>query len=130
MANSGDKFKILFAESEPEVLDSQAVSVQKAGHTVAKAVGRKAVEEAVRKEAYDLVILGSTLGRNDRHHLPYMVKKAQPEAKVLVMHADGGRHPNVDSFIDSGRSIEALTDAIAKLNKKEAPLAKGAASGK
>ena len=97
------------------MLDSQAGSIQKAGHQVEKAVGRKGVEEALHREPFDLVILGPTLTKNDRHHLPYMVKKAYPETHVLVMHTDGERHPYVDSSLETGRSIDALIDAIGSM---------------
>src|SRR5256885_16440929 len=94
MANpskSSFKLKVLYGESDEDVLATQATSIQKAGHEVASALGRKGVEDALRRQSFDLVILGPTLSRNDRHHLPYMVKKAHPGTRVLVMHADGGR---------------------------------------
>jgi hypothetical protein len=106
------KLKILYGEGDAEVLAAQAVSIQKAGHQVETAVGRKGVDEAVRKGAFDLVILGPTLTKNDRHHLPYIVKKVQP-TRVLVMHTDGERHPAVDANIDTGRG---MADVIAKIN--------------
>ena len=123
MANpskSSFKLKVLYGESDEEVLASQAVSIQKAGHEVATAVGRKGVEESMRRQSFDLVILGPTLTRNDRHHLPYMVKKAHPGTRVLVMHADGGRHPQVDANIDTGRSIDDLLEKIAEMLAQEA----------
>jgi len=115
MSKSSFNLKILYGESDSEVLDSQAGSIQKAGHQVEKAVGRKGVEEALHREPFDLVILGPTLTKNDRHHLPYMVKKAYPEMHVLVMHTDGERHPYVDSSLETGRSIDALIDAIGSM---------------
>ena len=115
MSKSSFNLKILYGESDSEVLDSQAGSIQKAGHQVEKAVGRKGVEEALHREPFDLVILGPTLTKNDRHHLPYMVKKARPEARVLVMHTDGERHPYVDSSLETVRSIDALIDAIGSM---------------
>jgi len=124
MSKSSFNLKILYGESDSEVLDLQAVSIQKAGHQVEKAVGRKGVEEALNREPFDLVILGPTLTKNDRHHLPYMVKKAYPETQVLVMHTDGERHPYVDSSLETGRSIDALIDAIGSM------LAKGAAASR
>ena len=54
------------------------------------------------------MILGPTLSRDDRHHLPYMVKKASATARVLVMHTDGSRHPYVDANTDTGDSMEQL----------------------
>jgi len=97
-------------------------------------VGRKGVEEALRRAAFDLVVLGPTLTKNDRHHLPYMVKKAHAGTKVLVMHTDGERHPAVDANIDTGRSIEVLVAKIASLMTKgavaQSMMAKGAAAGK
>ena len=75
MSKSSFKLKILYAELDEEVLASQAQVIKNAGHDVKTAVGRKAVEEAVRQGSFDLIVLGPTLSRNDRHHLPYMVKK-------------------------------------------------------
>jgi len=76
------------------------------------------VEEALRKDAFDLVVLGQTLSKNDRHHLPYIVKK-HDGTRVLVMHTDGERHPYVDANLDTGKSIEALIEKIAAIQTKE-----------
>lgn len=106
------KLKILYGEGDAEVLASQGASMEKAGHSVQQAVGRKAVQEALSKGPFDLVVLGPTLSRNDRHHLPYMVKKANAETSVLVMHADGSRHPYVDACTDTGASLETVLSRI------------------
>lgn len=124
MAKTAFKLKILYGESDTDVLAAQAASIQKAGHQVEQAVGRKAVEEALRRSAFDLVILGATLSKDDRHHLPYMVKKAHPGTRVLVTHSSGSRHPEVDATIDTGRSIEALLDTIARMLSQEAAVAR------
>ncbi len=79
------KLRVLYGEGEEDILKEQAAAMEKAGHTVHQAMGRKGVEDAVKKSAFDLVVLGPTLSRNDRHHLPYMVKKASPETSVLVI---------------------------------------------
>ena len=120
MAKPSGKLRILYCEGDTEVVASQAVHIQKVGHQVTTAVGRKGVEESMRRQSFDLVILGPTLTRNDRHHLPYMVKKAHPGTRVLVMHADGGRHPQVDANIDTGRSIDDLLEKIAEMLAQEA----------
>jgi DNA-binding NtrC family response regulator len=106
------KLKILYGEGEQEVLTAQTGAFEKAGHTVQTAIGRKAVDEALKKATFDLVVLGSSLSRNDRHHLPYMVKKANAETSVLVMHADGSRHPYVDACVDTGSSMESVLTRI------------------
>lgn len=106
------RLRVLYGEGEEEILKEQAAAMEKAGHTVHQAIGRKAVEEALKKSAFDLVVLGPTLSRNDRHHLPYMVKKASAETSVLVMHADGSRHPYVDACTDTGASLEAVLTRI------------------
>lgn len=109
---SSFQLKILYGEGDAEVVASQAVSIQKAGHQVETAVGRKGIDEAVRRGAFDLVILGPTLTKNDRHHLPYVIKKAQAATRILVMHTDGEGHPAVDANIDTGRS---MSDVVAKI---------------
>ncbi|MGH9501864.1 MAG: hypothetical protein ACRD20_03345 [Terriglobales bacterium] len=129
MANttkSASKLKLLYAEGDPEILATQSVTIEKAGHHVTPAEGRKQVLETLRRETFDLVILGATLSKNDRHHLAYMVKKAQPAARVLVTHTDGEGHPAVDATLETGRSMNALLEKIAAMY----PQAAGAASGK
>jgi DNA-binding NtrC family response regulator len=106
------KLKVLYGELNEQVLDSQAAELQKAGHNVQTAIGRKGVQDALNKDAFELVILGATLTRDDRHHLPYMVKKAQ-RAKVLALHTDGSRHPYVDGNIDTGEDMQHV---FAKIN--------------
>jgi DNA-binding NtrC family response regulator len=120
MAKSSFKLKILYGEGDADVVATQAQAMQNAGHQVSTAVGRKEVEAALKSGSFDLVILGPTLSRNDRHHLPYMVKKAHEGMRVLVLHADGGRHPYVDAATDTGRSIESILETIASMMAQQA----------
>ena len=120
MAKTAFKLKILYGEGDEEVLASQAALMQKAGHQVQPAIGRKAVQEALRGASFDLVVLGPTLTRDDRHHLPYMVKKAHTGTRVLVMHSDGARHHEVDANIDTGARMEVLLEKIASMMAQEA----------
>ena len=124
MSKSSSKLRILYAEGDAEVLAAQAASIQHAGHTVVQAGSRKAVEDALHHQAFDLVVLGPTLTKNDRHHLPYMVKKAHSGIRVLVMHTDGERHPYVDANLDTGSRFEALLEKIAALQQAGVVLAK------
>jgi len=122
------KLRILYGEGDSDVLAKQVLAFQKAGHTVQQAEGRKAVDEALKKATFDLVVLGSSMTRNDRHHLPYMVKKVNAETKVLVMHADGSRHPYVDACVDTGTSMESVLNKIEGMNLAGGP-PKAAAAG-
>jgi hypothetical protein len=106
------KLRVLYGEGDADVQAVTAAAFEKAGHTVEKAVGRKAVEAAIGKGRFDLLVLGPTLSRNDRHHLPYAAKKVQAEVSVLVMHADGSRHPYVDACTDTGASVENVLARI------------------
>ena len=125
------KLKVLYGEGEEEILKEQAAMMEKAGHTVHQAVGRKAVQEALNKSTFDLVVLGPTLTRNDRHHLPYMVKKANAETSVLVMHADGSRHPDVDACTDTGASLENVLARMESMTiTGMMPAAKAAGAGR
>jgi DNA-binding NtrC family response regulator len=125
------KLKILYGEGDAQVLASQAVSMEKAGHSVQQAAGRKAVQEALGKGSFDLVVLGPTLSRNDRHHLPYMVKKTHAETGVLVMHTDGSRHPYVDACTDTGASLETVLARIEGMRiAGTMPLAAAAGAGR
>lgn len=130
-AKSGSKLRILYSEGDAEVLASQAVSFQKAGHQLQTAPDRKSVQEALRQNTFDLVVLGPTLSKNDRHHLAYMVKKASPTTHVLVMHTDGERHPAVDANLDTGCAIDAVLTKISTLwGTPETTVTKSAAAGR
>jgi DNA-binding NtrC family response regulator len=111
------KLKMLYGELNEEVLASQAAALQQAGYDVHTAVGRKPMQGALKKETFELVVLGQTLTRDDRHHLPYMAKKSQPGIKVLVLHTDGSRHPYVDGNIDTGEDMQHL---LAKISAMQA----------
>ena len=125
------KFRILYGEGDSDVLKKQAAVFEKAGHTVQQAVGRKGVDEALKKSTFDLVVLRATLTRNDRHHLPYMAKKAHGEINALVMHADGSRHPYVDACTDTGASMENVLARIESMKiTGMMPAALGAGAGR
>lgn len=125
------RLRILYGESNAEAQAVTAGAFEQAGHSVEKALGRKAVEAALGKGSFDLVVLGPTLSRNDRHHLPYSVKKVQSEISVLVMHADGSRHPYVDACTDTGASIENVLARIESMKiAGMMPMAAGAAAGR
>jgi DNA-binding NtrC family response regulator len=129
MANtpkSSSKLRILYAEGDSEVLAKQSVTLEKAGYDITQAGGRQQVQDTLKQGKFDLVILGPTLTKNDRHHLAYMVKKAQPETRLLVTHTDGEGHPAVDATLETGRSMNALLEKIAAIH----PQAAGAASGR
>ncbi len=119
------KLKVLYGELNEEILASQAELLQKAGHQVQTAVGRKGVLEALKSATFNLVVLGPTLTRDDRHHLPYMVKKAHAGTRVLAMHTDGSRHPYVDGNIDTGESFERLLEKIGSVRTKTAAAVAG-----
>ena len=113
--------KILYSESDEATLSAQAAEMTKAGHHVTTALSRQAVQQAISKGAFDLVILGATLSKDDRHHLPYMVKKASAGTKVLVMHA-GTHHHEVDAVVDSNISMNRILEKIAALLEPAAAL--------
>jgi len=123
------RLKVLYCEVDPDVLNPQAGVLQKAGHQVETAVSRRAAEEALRNSKFDLVVLGPTLSKNDRHHIPYVVKKSNPETRVLVMHTDGERHHYVDANLDTGCTIEDVVAKVAAMWPKR-EVAAAAAAGR
>jgi DNA-binding NtrC family response regulator len=130
MAKAG-KLKILYGEGDAEVIAAQAEALEQAGHAVQQAVGRRSVQEALNKGTFDLVVLGPTLTRNDRHHLPYMVKKANSATSVLVLHADGTRHPYVDACTDTGADAAHILARIEAMKLVgSVPAAAAAAAGR
>jgi DNA-binding NtrC family response regulator len=116
---SKSTIRILYAESDENTLSGQAAEMKQAGHQVTIAVNRNTVQEALRHHAFDLVILGATLSKDDRHHLPYMVKKSHAATKVLVMHA-GTHHHEVDAVVDSNLSMQRILERITALLQPQA----------
>ncbi|HWR14409.1 MAG TPA: hypothetical protein VN577_06255 [Terriglobales bacterium] len=111
---SAPKAKILYCEDDSSVLSAQARAFEKAGYAVERVEGRKAAEQALHAGSYDVVVLGHTLTKDDRHHLPYMAKKGSRDTRVLVLHASG-KHPAVDWALDSREGDEAVLTALASL---------------
>jgi DNA-binding NtrC family response regulator len=106
--------RILYGEADAQVLSAQVRIFEEGGYAVAPALGRDVIADAVVHAAFDLVILGHTLTKDDRHHLAYMAKKFNPATRVLVLHASG-KHPKVDLAIDSRRGEGAVLEAVAQL---------------
>ena len=120
-SKSAPQVKILYSENDSDTLSSQAAMFEKAGYAVQKAIGRKSTEETLKREKFDIVILGHTLTRDDRHHLPYMAKKSDESTLVLVLHASG-KHPQVDAAIDSRFGFRGVLELLADLTgQKLAP---------
>lgn len=110
---------ILYGENDGAVLASESKVFEQAGYTVAKAVGRAAVDQALKTGHYDAVVLGHTLTKDDRHHLAYMAKKSGRDTQVLVLHASG-KHPAVDLAIDSREGPDEVLKALASLMRRRA----------
>jgi DNA-binding NtrC family response regulator len=108
------KGKILNCESDPNVLSEQSQMFERIGYTVGNALGRAAAEQALLKGTCDIVVLGHTLTKDDRHHLAYKAKKASSDIQVLVLHASG-KHPAVDIAIDSRYGEKAVIAALESL---------------
>jgi DNA-binding response OmpR family regulator len=108
------KSAILYVEDDDKALAAQAPVLQKAGYAVTQVVGRVAAEQALKQGSFELVILGHTLSKEDRHHLPYKARKANEDTRILVLHASG-KHPAVDMAIDSRQGAEAVLNAVSTL---------------
>ncbi len=107
------KIAVLYCEADPATLSAQTKLFTKAGFAVVPILGRTAMEQAVKAGGFDIAVLGHTLNRDDRHHLPYMVKKAHRQARVVVLHASG-KHPQVDVAVDDRLGERALLEAMAQ----------------
>ncbi len=108
------KVKIFYGEADPRVASAQTPMFERAGYRVEVGLGRKSIEAALARGGFQVVILGHTLTKDDRHHLPYLAKKADPETRVLVLHASG-KHPKVDIALDSRQGEAVVLQAVADL---------------
>lgn len=112
-----ERIKILYAEGDHRCLDPLAKAFAKAGHQITQAVGRDEFVRLLSSGSFDVAVLGHSLTRDDRHHLPYMIHKSQPDAAILVLHASG-RHPAVDMSMDSRRGEQAVLAAVEELARR------------
>jgi len=112
------KPKVLYGEVNEQVLAAEAALLQKTGYDVQMVISRKGVQEALKQGTFHLVLLGATLTRDDRHHLPFMVKKANSATRVAVMHTDGSRHHYVDINTDSGSNMEEMLRKLSSIQPK------------
>lgn len=119
VAATATEGKILYAENDANVMTVQSKAFAQAGYIVERAQGRAAAVLALRSGHYDAVVLGHTLTKDDRHHLPYMAKKANRDVAVLVLHASG-KHPAVDYAIDSRQGDDAVLDALKSVIEQKA----------
>ena len=108
------KGRILNCESDSSVLIEQSQLLQRNGYTVENALGRAAAVQALLSGTYEIVVLGHTLHKDDRHHLAYKAKRSSSDTQVLVLHASG-KHPAVDLAIDSRRGNNAVIAALESL---------------
>jgi len=125
MSKPNSSLKVLYTELNEEVLSAGAEELQKAGFSVQMAVGRQAALDAIKQSKFDFVVLGATLSRNDRHHLPFMAKKTDQAIKVVVMHTDGSGHHYVDANTETGESMDYLLRKISSLQPKAAAAGAG-----
>jgi DNA-binding NtrC family response regulator len=125
MSKPNSALKVLYTELNEQVLSAGAEELQKAGFSVQTAMGRQAALDAINQSKFDFVVLGATLSRNDRHHLPFMAKKADQATKVVVMHTDGSGHHYVDANTETGESMDYLLRKISSLQPKAAAAGAG-----
>lgn len=125
MSKPNSALKVLYTELNEQVLSAGAEELQKAGFSVQTAIGRQAGLDAINQSKFDFVVLGGTLSRNDRHHLPFIAKKASQATKVVVMHTDGSGHHYVDANTETGESMDYLLRKISSLQPKAAAAVAG-----
>ncbi len=113
-ATRASQGNMLYCENDAKVLTEQRRIFEQAGYAVECVQGRADAEQALRKGSYGVVVLGHTLTKDDRHHLPYMAKKSSAHPQVMVLHASG-KHPAVDVAIDSRDGEKAVLAALNSL---------------
>jgi CheY-like chemotaxis protein len=111
--------RILYAENDAAVLAAASKVFEKAGYSVVCAEGRAATQQALQNDTYDAIVLGHTLSKDDRHHLPYMAKKSNRDIAVMVLHASG-KHHAVDFAMDSREGDKAVLAALQSLVEQKA----------
>ena len=110
-----EQLTVLYGEGDKKASAALAAAFAKEGFRVTLAVGRNEFEQKLGSGAYDVAVLGHTLTRDDRHHLPYKIRKAHPQCRILVLHASA-KHHEVDLCMDSRRGEAAVVEAVEQLS--------------
>src|SRR6266850_3611897 len=87
------KAVIVIVECDEALLASQILLFEAQGHQVFAARTRKLAEQLLNSHCPDAIVLGHSLGREDREVLVAKARLIRPEARILVLHASGADLP-------------------------------------
>jgi DNA-binding NtrC family response regulator len=110
------KAMVLIVERDAALLASEVLLCKNQGYEVLSAEARSSAEQLLYAHFPDAVIIGHSLGRDDREVLVAKARLIRPAARILVLHASGSDLPVVaHSAIDSREGPESVLLALEKV---------------
>ena len=96
------KALVIIVECDESLLASQILLLEAHGHQVLSARTRQSAEQFLSSRCPDAIVVGHSLGREDREILVAKARLIRPDARILVLHASGADLPVVPhAAIDS-----------------------------
>lgn len=87
-----------------------------AGYAVATIATKKEIQERIKTDDFNIIVLNHTLSFADRKSLAKQAKQNKPESGVLVLHHSGSLgNPHVDLAVDSRLGAQAMLRALKRL---------------
>jgi len=107
---------LLCSDQDDSALATQAAVFSGAGYPVAISTTKPEIQETLKTDGFDVLVLNHSLSFDDRKALARRAKKLNPDRGVLVLHHSGSLgNPHVDLAIDSRLGPKAMLRALQRL---------------
>ncbi len=114
---SDPQSKLLYVESDPQVLQSSSSLLTDNGYEVSTAATLTKALRLFRSFPFDLLVIGRTVAPKERTALAAISKRINPKASVLVIVGENEKQPLSDGWLTSHKESDLL-DAVASLLNK------------
>lgn len=115
---------VLCTGEDRTLVETRKLIVERAGHEVVTALNETAVESACANHAFEVVVIGQAISRQNKRRIFDAVRKHCPAAKVLELcrHFEGKSLPDADGWLavpaevpaELGEKVSALAGAAKK----------------
>jgi len=110
---------VLCTGSDPVLMETRRLILEKAGHTVVAALDERTLVAACEQHKFDVAVVGQNVSPNLKRRVLMLVRKYCPSVKVLELH-----HNYASKALDNADAwLEVPTDTPGELADRVAQLA-------
>ena len=110
---------VLCTGSDPVLMETRRLILEKAGHTVVAVSDERALAAACEQNKFDVAVIGQNVSPNLKRRVLMLVRKYCPSVKVLELH-----HNYASKTLDNADAwLEVPTDKPGELSDRVAQLA-------